>query len=302
MIPEIGGPAGGGRQKGGEYNIKSHFIVTFVVATLALIGSLFVSTSGVGQEPTPTATSSTAEFFGSVTFRDEPVADGTRIEALMGPDLTVCGSTTTNGGIYRISVTACGGDTEGLVFFRSAANKLLAALEHGDFVSGTAQELNLRLTSPSIFGAAAFIGTVTINGIPAADDTLIEALIGDIVCGTTTTSDGRYSISISIGYGFGSAFEEGCGDSGPGTNTVVFRSAPLIANETGNFIGHLAQELDLSFGKAPEPPPPSELPDTGSGSDSQSEISIAASLFLWLLVSLGLAALGAGLTERRSCD
>ena len=137
----------------------------------------------------------------------------------------------------------------------------------------------------------AFLGSVTINGEPAADGRPIEALVGPTVCGTTTTSDGRYTISVNAGFGMGADFQEGCGGSGPSTNTVMFRSGNLIANEQGHFIGGTAQMLDLTFGQAPR------LPDTGSGAPG-SGADFTPGL-LWVLLGVAMAALVAALAGRR---
>jgi hypothetical protein len=80
----------------------------------------------------------------------------------------------------------------------------------------------------------------------------IEALVGDIVCGSTTTSEGSYTVGVHAG--FGPDLQEGCGAGG---EQVMFRSGDRIAHETGTFhIGYLIQELDLTFGQAPPTPTP----------------------------------------------
>jgi hypothetical protein len=130
---------------------------------------------------------------------------------------------------------------------------------------------------------------MTINGEAAPDGTPIEALIGDLVCGTTTTSDGRYGITVNGGYGMGNQFQEGCGNGG---EAVVFRSGQLIANQRGQFLGGLVQTLDLTFG-------PAGLPDTGSGPAPGSGADFVPGL-LWILLGVAMAALIAALAARKA--
>lgn len=106
------------------------------------------------------------------------------------------------------------------------------------------------IAEPSDFG-----GSVTINGETAPDGTPIEALVGDVVCGTTTTSRGRYDVRINAGYGIGTDVQEGCGSNGV---AVLFRTGELTASQQGQFLGGVGQTLDLTFGT-------SALPNTGSG-------------------------------------
>lgn len=146
-------------------------------------------------------------------------------------------------------------------FVRPAAVMAVLAIAPGLLLltSGSVrgQEPTPNSTPAVLAHASAFFGSVTINGEPAPDGTPIEALIGDVVCGTTTTSDGRYSISVNAGYGVGNYYQEGCGG---GDETVVFRSGERIANERGTFRWDSGRALDLTFGTAP-----SVLPGTGSG-------------------------------------
>lgn len=144
---------------------------------------------------------------------------------------------------------------------------------------------------------AEFLGTVTLNGSPAPDGTVIEALIGNLVCGTTTTVGDQYDISVKSGRGFGGDFQEGCGVSGPGTYTVTFRSGGLIANERGQFIGHVAQELNLTFGQAAATGQPGGLPGTGSGASLHSDQRVAT--FIWITAGFGLALALSGLLTRQ---
>ena len=129
-----------------------------------------------------------------------------------------------------------------------------------------------------------FRGSVTINGLSAPNGTLIEAMIRDIVCGSTKTDGDQYQVSVNAGYGVG-AFQEGCGGSGPNTSAVVFRSGSLIANEQAAFVAGGIQDLDLTFGQAPD------LPIAGVGSSPASGPTIP--WFFWALLAGGAVALTA---------
>ena len=100
---------------------------------------------------------------------------------------------------------------------------------------------------------AYFRGSVTINGEAAPDGTPIEALNKDTVCGTATTSEGRYSITVNTSVGEGPDFQEGCGGRG---DDVLFLSGDVFAAERGTFLPGLIQDLDLTFGDLPEEPTP----------------------------------------------
>lgn len=121
----------------------------------------------------------------------------------------------------------------------------------GQVVAETPMSTRAPTRAPTPLTAAAgseFLGTASLNGRAAADGTSIEALIGDVVCGTTTTRSGLYDVRVRSGRGSGGDFQKGCGASGPNTSTVVFRSGTLIAHERGRFVGHTVQELNLNFG------------------------------------------------------
>lgn len=146
--------------------------------------------------------------------------------------------------------------------------------------------------TPFVFAEPSeFLGTVTIDGQPASDGTPIEALIGDVVCGTATVSAERYDVSVRAGYGYGRDYQERCGNGG---EAVAFRSGGRIANETGTFTGLIVQELDLTFGQALAP----TLPDTGSGAPGSSAGAIPG--VFWVLLAVAMAALVAGLAARKA--
>ena len=138
-----------------------------------------------------------------------------------------------------------------------------------------------------------FSGSVTLNGAPAPDGTPIEAIREAIVCGDTTTKNGEYDLRVLADFGSGADFGEGC----QGTE-VVFRSGELIAAEVGDlttmFVREargLTQELDLTFGSAPE------FPDTGAGVTSSSGTRVPPWL-LWALAATWIAAMGAAAIAR----
>lgn len=112
--------------------------------------------------------------------------------------------------------------------------------------------------------ASEFHGAVTVAGESAPDGSVIEGVLEGIVCGTTITTGGGYSISVKSGVGTGVDFQEGCGENG---DTVQFRTGGVVAGETGQFSGGTAQTLDLVFtGVAPgQSTPAAALPRTGSG-------------------------------------
>ena len=153
---------------------------------------------------------------------------------------------------------------------------------------------DLQVITPSVF----FSGSVTLNGALAPDGTPIEALRGsngDIVCGETTTENGEYSIRVLRADGVGADFREGCGGS---EQDVVFRSGELIAAEVGDFANLVrqepllfSQELDLTFGSAPEFPATGYGVASGSGTPSPPWL-------LWALAATGIAAMGAAAIAR----
>ena len=183
------------------------------------------------------------------------------------------------------------GTAAALGAIRATATLLIASQTAaiGEPPAPTTTPTPLVLAAPS-----SFFGSVNIGIAPAPDGTLIEALIGDVVCGTTLTSGARYGIDVNAGYGVGQFYQEGCGASGPDATTVVFQTQGLFANETGTFIGHVAQELNLTFGEAPSRPPPL-LPETGAGPDAGAEPAKWARWIVWLGLGLAVGGLVCGL-------
>ena len=157
--------------------------------------------------------------------------------------------------------------------------------------AGQAQEDPLPIAEPAYFR-----GSVTINGEAAPDGTPIEALIEETVCGTTTTSEGRYSITVNTNVGEGIEFQKGCGLGG---DDVLFRSGELLAAERGTFLHGIIEDLDLNFGIVASPTVPPQFPDTGSGVAGGSGTP-APPWLLWALVLTGIAAVGAAAIARRA--
>src|SRR2546421_1282010 len=62
-------------------------------------------------------------------------------------------------------------------------------------------------STPVVAIHATFLGTVTVDGVPAADGTLIQAIVNGINCGSTTTQAGRYSVYVKAGFGTGTDFQ-----------------------------------------------------------------------------------------------
>ncbi len=167
----------------------------------------------------------------------------------------------------------------------------LAALAAGLFLAPLVRGQEGDPTPQFIAAGAEFHGLVTIDGSPAPDGTVIEALVGETVCGTTTTLDGTYAIGVNAGSGQGNQFQEGCGSTDNGR--VTFRTGEHVAAEIGFFVGHGAQELNLSFGQR------IILPDTGTGQSAQEQPT--ALLALATLFALGgCCALALFLRLRRS--
>ncbi len=83
-----------------------------------------------------------------------------------------------------------------------------------------------------------FFGRVTLNGGNAPVGTLVEALIGDRVCGTgQTSSPSNYVVDVNQ-----PGAPAGCGSDGA---TVSFRVAGLPASPTAAFKSGMIQVLDL---------------------------------------------------------
>jgi hypothetical protein len=144
-----------------------------------------------------------------------------------------------------------------------------------------------------------FVGSVTVNGAPAAAGTVVDARIGGKSCGTALVflsgAEARYAIDVK-----GADQEAGCGTLGA---TVVFVVGGVQANQTGTWNNPQLQTLNLTVTTATATPttpaatatgtaPPTSTPGapkTGAGISDSSGSSGA-----WLLIALGLAAVALG--------
>jgi len=81
-----------------------------------------------------------------------------------------------------------------------------------------------------------------INGKDAADGTVVEAYIGNTLCGTGTVQN-RNNAEIYLVDVVGAGQKPGCGKDG---DTVTFKVAGLDAKETGKYATAAATHLDLT--------------------------------------------------------
>lgn len=279
-------------------------LVGIALGLLLFIASMALTAPAQGQDGSG-AYAEPSRFHGSVTVNGEPAPDGTLIEAVIRG--IVCGAGTAEDGRYALSVRAGGGEGDDYqkgcggggdeVSFRFGD---LVAEQKGTFAGLTIQKLDLNfgVSPPPQAGAepAYFRGSVTIDGEVPPDGTPIEALIEDTICGTTTTSEGRYSITVNTNLGVGFDFQEGCGREG---DDVLFRTGELIAAERGRFVQGGVQNLDLTFGGLSGDGIPPALPDTGAGGASGPGNAIPPWL-LWVLTVAGTVAVGAAARGRRA--
>lgn len=107
-----------------------------------------------------------------------------------------------------------------------------------------------------------YYGTVTINGTQQSDGTVVEAYVGDTLCGSGTVSNqnGNEFYLVDV---LGGGQKAGCASDG---DTVSFRVNGLKANETGAYATGAATRLDLTAsGSATQVPLPTVLPPNGGG-------------------------------------
>lgn len=134
-----------------------------------------------------------------------------------------------------------------------------------------------------------FVGTVTVNGQPAAPGTTVEAHIGSVTCGTGSVfmsgSDARYTLDSPD-----TASVAGCGTDGA---TVSFFVGGQPAAQTGAWHNYQLNTLNLTAGGAAATattPPTPLAPVTGSGSTTSGGVS---RLVLFWLGGASLAAMAA---------
>ncbi|MCZ2111506.1 MAG: hypothetical protein LC118_18405 [Dehalococcoidia bacterium] len=138
-----------------------------------------------------------------------------------------------------------------------------------------------------------FVGSVKVNGVPAAAGTAIEARIGTSTCGVTTVfmsgSDARYSVDVPA---LDPGANPNCGTDGA---AVAFYVGGQKANESGSWKNYQLNQLDLTVTTATATPAvPVKTPGapvTGSGVASD-----AGSSAVWLFAVLGLGALAFGVS------
>jgi hypothetical protein len=98
-----------------------------------------------------------------------------------------------------------------------------------------------------------FVGTVTVNGQPAASGTLIEARIGGATCGTTTvflaSGQSRYTLDSPA---LDPAQAPGCGADG---SVVTFFVGGQQAAQTGTWRNYQLNTVDLTAGPGATNPP-----------------------------------------------
>ncbi len=95
---------------------------------------------------------------------------------------------------------------------------------------------------------ARFLGTVTVNGAPAATGTTVTAMVGTATCGTTTvaTANGeqRYTLDVPA---LDASLAPGCGTDNA---TVTFIVGGKTANETGSWKSFQLNQLNLTVSSA----------------------------------------------------
>ncbi len=139
---------------------------------------------------------------------------------------------------------------------------------------------------------ARFVGSVKVNGAPAAPGTSIEARIGSTTCGVTTVfmsgSDARYALDVPA---LDPGANPNCGVDG---SAVSFYVGGQKAAETGSWKNYQLNQLDLTVVTATPTATSSATPKppvTGSGSVSDGGSSAG-----WLFALLGVGALAFGVS------
>lgn len=143
-----------------------------------------------------------------------------------------------------------------------------------------------------------FVGTVAVNGTPAAAGTVVEARVAGTACGTGTVfieaGQSRYVVDVAA-----AASTAGCGVDG---SQVSFFVGGTAANETGSWANFQLNTVNLTVGggaatpTATRPASTPAPPATGNGGVSAS--SAAPSLLLLGLIGAALGLGGAGLAVR----
>ncbi len=152
-----------------------------------------------------------------------------------------------------------------------------------------------------------FVGSVTVDGQPAAAGTLIEARIGSATCGSTTVfssgGQGRYVLDSPASEPTNSP---NCGVDG---STVTFYVAGKQAAQTGSWANYKLNTVDLTVTSAAATPTtappsataaPSITPSAPVAGNSGAGTVAGASMVEIMLVAtaLGLAGVGFASTIR----
>jgi hypothetical protein len=158
-----------------------------------------------------------------------------------------------------------------------------------------------------------FVGTVKVNGAPAAAGTTVEAVVGTTTCGTGSVfmagAEARYVVDSPA---LDPGANPNCGTDGA---VVTFRVAGAQANETGTWKNYQLNPVNLTVGGATVATPTPAgatatpgaastplAPTTGGGllGGNGGSSNIALSLMGLLAVSGGLAALAFSRRKSRS--
>lgn len=206
------------------------------LTTIVLLLDLFSALRPVQADTPP-------HRFNGSAFLHAVIAANATITGLVND--VVCGTTTANSnGEFRLDVLSwedrIGCAVNGSLV-RFTVNGLpateLSVWEMGGFTS-----LNLRVPATGIPDTFTISGAATVNGQPAAN-TLINAFVGGILCGSTMTDvTGAFRLTIA-----GSSIRAGCGTPGAG---ITFASGGQTAAQVVGFQSGGRQVLNLSFGGA----------------------------------------------------
>jgi hypothetical protein len=152
-----------------------------------------------------------------------------------------------------------------------------------------------------------FVGSVTVNGSPAAAGTIVEARIGGTACGVGTVfmngAEARYTLDSPA---LDPAQSPACGVDG---STVQFYVGGQLANETGSWANYRLNTVNLTVAPVATTPPttpgagttttPSRTPGAPVAGDSltgSSSSSVPMLEVMLVATAIGLA--GVGLAAR----
>jgi hypothetical protein len=139
--------------------------------------------------------------------------------------------------------------------------------------------------SGQVIEANEFCGTVTIDGAPAPDQTVIEAVVEGAVCGSGHTEGSLYYFAVPEGL---------CGSSG---QTVFFLAGTGgdLAAESGQLVHPVGEHsLDLTVETEPATPRPAPEPFTFQGSVTVDGEQAADGTLVEIVGGCGLGLTGAG--------